>query len=149
MDRLAASMEEAEGILSDIARMIGKDASEIGTLRHTASKQISVIDVVTAVTGKHPRHAADDLRTVLTKYPNVALKLVQLKFPGRGQRDTPVASLETMVEIIMLLPGAAAARVRYFACKLLVRYLGGDLNLIEEVQQLHHVQAELRARVGI
>ena len=39
-------------------------------------------------------------------------KIVNLKFPGRGQCDTPGAEIETMIEIIMLLGAAAASYPR-------------------------------------
>ena len=34
------------------------------------------------------------------------------KFPGRGQRDTPVAPFMVILQIIMLCPGRAAANGR-------------------------------------
>ena len=47
--------------------------------------------------------------SVREQYPDVRTKCPDFKFPGRGQRMTPVAALATMVEIIMLLPGSTAA----------------------------------------
>ena len=55
------------------------------------------------------------------------------KFSGRGQRETPVADARSIVEIIMVLPGRAAARVRKAAADFVVRYLGGEPQLVEEV----------------
>ena len=55
---------------------------------------------------------------------------VNFRFPGRGQRNTPVAPARGIVEIIMLLPGQQAARVRRMAAHLICRYLGGDLSLV-------------------
>ena len=43
----------------------------------------------------------------------------------------PAADVRGMVEIIMLLPGHHAARVRRHAAELLVRYLGGELKIID------------------
>ena len=37
---------------------------------------------------------------------------MNFRFPGKGQRNTPVAPARGIVEIIMLLPGQQAARVR-------------------------------------
>ena len=34
--------------------------------------------------------------------------ITHLKFPGRGQRETPVGDIYTVVELIMLLPGKRA-----------------------------------------
>ena len=79
----------------------------------------------------------------LKKYPEVNVSIVNLRFPGKGQRETPVAKLATMIEIIMLLPGSMAANTRVQASTLLVRYLGADLRLVDEVQNLRHVQEEL------
>ena len=59
-----------------------------------------------------------------------------LKFPGRRQRDTQVSDVRGAVELIMLLPGRQAAQVRRQADELLVRYLGGDLRLVDEVCQI-------------
>ena len=51
-----------------------------------------------------------------------------------------MANLPTIVEIIFLLPGKTAARIRSEAAKLIVRYVGGDLSLVQEVRQMAHVQ---------
>ena len=44
--------------------------------------------------------------------PEVHFTGMNFRFPGRGQRNTPVAPARGIVEIIMLLPGQQAARVR-------------------------------------
>ncbi len=58
-----------------------------------------------------------------------------MKFPDargrKGQKDTPVVEAKGIVEIIMLLQGHHAARVRRQAAELLVRYLGGDVAIID------------------
>ena len=76
------------------------------------------------------------------KQPRGLSKLDRLQFPGRGQRDTPIADVRGIVEIAMLLPGRRAARVRRQAAKLHVRYLGGDLSLVDEVCALRGLQEE-------
>ena len=50
-----------------------------------------------------------------------------------------------IVEVIMLLPGQQAARVRRQAAELLCRYLGGDLALVDEFVWEQHVQNYLMA----
>jgi len=45
-----------------------------------------VIDVASAITGKDSRHAAADLRVILEKHPEVNDRIVNFRFPGRGQR---------------------------------------------------------------
>ena len=48
-----------------------------------------------------------------------------------------------IVEIVMLLPGHQAARVRRAAAELLCRWLGGDLTIIDEVCRNRMLQQEL------
>lgn len=53
-------------------------------------------------------------------------------FRGRGQRRTPVASIENIVLIVSRLPGAAAQKFAQGAAITLTRLLGGDATLGEE-----------------
>ena len=70
----------------------------------------------------------------MASYSEALTGCSSFRFPGRGQwKETPVAELRTIVEIIMVLPGRAAARVRKAAADVMVRYLGGDPTLVEEV----------------
>ena len=63
---------------------------------------------------------------------------------GRGgQRSTPVTCASGIIEIVLLLPGRVAARVRRQAAELLCRYLAGDLSLVDEVCRLRGIQEEL------
>ena len=50
---------------------------------------------------------------------------------------------EGIIQIIMLLPGRAAAIARKSAANVIVRYLGGDLSLVDEVMANRQIQAEL------
>ena len=81
------------------------------------------------------------------KYPDVSAKCTDVKFPdarGRqGQRKTKVTDVRGMIEVVMLLPGRMASRVRTTAAGLLCRYLGGDLSLADEVCALRGVQEQL------
>ena len=93
----------------------------IGKTGETPPK-ISVIDVVQAMTGKDARHAAQEVRTMCSHHPEVDQILVHFLFPGQGQRKTPVTSVRGIVEVVMLLPGTQAARVRRQAAELLCRW---------------------------
>jgi hypothetical protein len=68
---------------------------------------------------------------------------VNFKFSGRGQKETPVTDARGIVDIIMVLPGKAAASVRRQASNVLVRYLGGDPTLVEEIAANRFAQEEL------
>ena len=110
----------------------------------------SVIDVAIAVTGHDTNYASQAVRNVCEKHPDVHEKIMDVKFPDalgrKGQKNTPVVDAKGIVEIIMLLPGRQAARVRRQAAELLVRYLGGDLGIIDEVIALRGLHEELAAR---
>jgi len=78
-----------------------------------------------------------------TEYPEFKSGCCDFKFKGRGQRDTPVACVRGIVEILVLLPGRQAARVRRQAAEILTRYLGGDLSLVDEICRNRGMQEEL------
>ena len=106
-----------------------------------------MIDVVEAITGQVKSNAGKTLERVKESHPEVYPNLINYRFPGRGQRDTPIADVRGIVEIVMLLPGRHAARVRRQAAELLCRYLGGDLALVDEVCRIRGFQEELAAAV--
>ena len=64
----------------------------------------------------------------------------------KGQRKSPACDVKTICEIIFLLPGRHAARVRRQAATLLCRFLGGDLGLVDEVCRIRGFQEELAVR---
>ena len=84
-------------------------------------------------TGLNGNHAGKAYRDLTARYPDVHCIGVNFRFPGRGQRGTPVANVRGIVEIIMMLPGQQTAHVRRQAVELLCRYLGGDVILVDEI----------------
>ena len=128
--------------------LLGRDVLHIRKTSENPAR-IRVIDVVAAITG-HRSNGSSNAAVIFMRlkndHPEVIANCSDLKFPGRGQRKTPVASVRGIVEIIMLLPGQHAARVRRQAAELLVRYLGGDLAIIDEVCALRGFQEELAIR---
>ena len=69
----------------------------------------SLIDIAMMVTGKGYKYAAQQIDRVKERYHEVSAKCRNLKFPSRGQRETPAGDLYT---VNMLLPGRHAAQVR-------------------------------------
>jgi len=94
---------------------------------------VSVIDVVAVATKFSSKVASNYAQRFAQEYPDVSQEWCNFKFPGQGQRETPVTGARGAVELVMLLPGKAAARVRKAAAQTLVRYLGGDMSLVEEI----------------
>ena len=77
------------------------------------------------------------------RYLEVNEKIINLKFPGRGQRPTPAGDIYAAVELIMLLPGRRAGLVRSEAARLFVRFYGGDQALAEQVIHNRERQEQL------
>ena len=111
------------------------DAGSVQKIRKTAEDppRVAVYDVLQVVTGCSAQNCSVIYSRVSDAFPDVLTDCSYFKFSGRGQRETPVADARTVVEIIMVLPGRAAARVRKAAADVMVRYLGGDPALVEEV----------------
>ncbi len=124
---MAAS--SAYGIPTQLAALLGREAVQIRKTDENPP-QISVIDVVVAITGQTQSNSAVAFKRLQHDHPEVTANSSDFKFKGRGQRDTPVTDVRGIVEIIMLLPGQQAARVRRQAAELLVRYLGGHLDFM-------------------
>jgi len=119
---------------------------QVGRIRMTPEKLPSLVDVGVILTGQSASNTSVTLQRLLQTHPDLTAKCSQVSFGGRGgNRQSLVPNdLATLIEIIFLLPGRAAAQVRQEAAKIFVRYLGGDLRLIQEVEHLHHVQNFLR-----
>jgi hypothetical protein len=98
-----------------------------------------VYDLISAVVGNldTARRAFNRLKDVGTRCPDM------FKFPGQGQRPTPVVDARGAVEILLVLPGRVAAHFRRSAADVIVRYLGGDPSLVEEVVANRRIQEQL------
>lgn len=74
-------------------------------IRVTEDGLFSVVDVLRRVFWRKERsvNAHQMLKSISVKYPDVARECVKFKFPGRGQRETPVATQETCETILRLL----------------------------------------------
>ena len=89
------------------------------SVRVTDDKQFSVYDVLVALKVTDKAHAAETLKRISDKYSEVNHFCVNFKFPGRGQRETPVASEEGIYQILMLSPGQKGAEFRKWAATVL------------------------------
>lgn len=89
--------------------------------------KVSVYDLIDAVT-EQPDAGRKTFFRLKNEYPNVGAFCPNYKFPGRGQRLTPVTNARGVVTIINLLPGRAAAVFRSASADVMVRFMGGDLS---------------------
>ena len=121
---MAAS--SGDDIPTQLAAPLGRRTVRIRKTSESPPR-ISVIDVVEAITGQVKSNAGKTLERVKESHPEVYPNWINFRFPGRGQRETPiVADVRGIVEIVMLLPGRHAARIRRQAAELLCRCLGGE-----------------------
>lgn len=119
----------------------GEFAGKTVRVTKEATPRVSVLDITTIACEQNGNPSLYFARLCDT-YPDVRTSCSHFKFPGQGQRDTPVTDARGIVKILMLLPGRKAATFREQAADTLVRYLGGDETLIAEI---HAIRAEAEA----
>ena len=129
-------------IHGQLSTLVGREVKQLRKTSETPPR-VSVIDVITAVLGVSGNVAAVTLGRLKSEFPEVTSGCCDFKFKGRGQRGTPVTCVRGIVEIVVLLPGRQAAKVRRQAASLLTRYLGGDLALVDEICRNRGLQEEL------
>jgi hypothetical protein len=66
------------------------------------------------------------------------------QFDGAGENETPVTDIEGLVQMFLLVPGRRAAVFRRQVSELFVRFAGGDLSLIDDLERAALVQKRLR-----
>ena len=101
------------------------------------TKKGSVLDVVQLVTQCGQANATKVFQRITDQFPELLPRCQNLKFPGRGQRPTPVAFLKDLIEIAWLCPGKHAKEFRRTGAVTLCRALGGDLSLVDEIRARH------------
>ncbi|KAK9831163.1 hypothetical protein WJX74_005710 [Apatococcus lobatus] len=104
-------------------------------------RRVSVFDSIKVITGNENHW--ETWAYLSKRYPEVLEFVSDFKFPGKGQRNTPVVGSRGLVTIMNLLQGERAARFRAAEADVLVRYLGGDLSLVREVQGIRQAQEQL------
>lgn len=105
-------------------------------------KAVSIYDAITiAIETKNPHKAFIDVQkshpevlSISSQFGQKCNDFHQHKFPGQGQRLTPVATARGIMRIMMLLPGSKAAAFRNKAAETILKVLGGSESLIEEIR---------------
>lgn len=128
--------------------MLPTEIADFGTeVRFTDDGHVSVYDAITFATGdKNPRKTWGRLSE---QYPEVVAFRYNFKFPGKGQRETPVTDFQGFLEILVVLPGRLAARVREEAVRTLIRAMDGDLTLVDEILERVKGSQQRVSSVGI
>ena len=98
------------------------------------TNQGSILDVISLLTGFESNNSSKVLERLKVAHPEVATKCRNLKFPGKGQKNTAVANTATLVELAFLCPGKVASQFRRQGAETLCRHLAGDLSLGNKAQ---------------
>ena len=102
--------------------------------------KLSVYDLIISVTGQTANAARKTFKQTIISFPDINSMYCKFKFKGRGQQFTPVTNAKGAVLIINALPGKVAARLRVEWADIIVRYLGGDLTLVQKIAHNRTVQ---------
>jgi prophage antirepressor-like protein len=90
------------------------------TVRSTEDRRFSVYDVLVAFgVADKPSNAKNVYDRLAASNLELTTICSKFKFPGRGQRDTPVATEEGIYQILMLCPGQRGAEFRVWAAGIL------------------------------
>lgn len=93
-----------------------------------------LIEAVTKTTQTNASHAWTKIKTAGFLNKN-GIHVATHRFPGQRGRPSEIVDIPTGLQIIMVLPGKTAAKVRVKASVLLTRFLAGDLTLVGEVYE--------------
>jgi hypothetical protein len=110
--------------------------TEIASGRHSSVKVtdddlLYAVDLVMAVTGKDRDMAGNVIRRLPDQVFNSS-KFVERRSP-RGGHPTKLVSFHDAIELVMVLPGKRAKRVKAQFANIIHRYLAGDKTLISEI----------------
>jgi hypothetical protein len=138
--------ESIDAIEAELSLALGQPVEDLRRIRKTSTNLVSLIDAISVFNGLTRMRATVALKHLWDRVPELTVtrsQVVHHQFEGSG-RPTQVAPLAIVYEILMLLPGKKAAIARRSAAKLVVRYLGGDPSLVQEVEANRAFQERLK-----
>ena len=93
------------------------------------------------------KNASDYNKILLRDHPEVSLLQRNFRFSGQGQRDTPVAGRNGILQIMQLLRSKKAAKFRECVAGLVEKYLDADMGLADDItdRALQAHMADLKA----
>ena len=103
-------------------------------------QRLSVYDLIVNATGQTANAARKTFSRMVKAFPEMRSTVWKVQVNGYA---TPVTNAKGAVLIINALPGRTATRLRIEWAGVIVRYLGGDLSLIEEVAHNRNVQENI------
>ena len=119
----------------DLEMLWAIDPATLAGVRKKDGK-VAIYDVLRTVTLQAPDACRKIWRRLLETHPELVGICQEMKFggAGRGNRQlTPATDARGIAMVLMVLPGPAATIFRMQAAGVLVRFLGGDPELVAEV----------------
>jgi hypothetical protein len=138
-------------------------------VRKTENGLYSVFDAIRFIAQKDNQRIV--WKRLSERHPEVVTDVTTFKFEGKGQKETPVADKQTIIEIISLLPGKVGGETRRAAIELLLKYIeapeelakaaiakivdGDKLRDVHEmafkkyITQYHPLMGEVKRRDGV
>jgi hypothetical protein len=129
--------------LLELQLLNGKEAirgKKVVASNSTEVDMFSVYDFINVVCGKgikqsYGRVIYFNLTSDNSEYKDEVDKSTSnLKFPGRGQRDTPCMSMRGLQRLLMILGGKVAAEYRALVETTFTRVMAGDRSLIKVIE---------------
>ena len=119
-------------------------------IRKTEDNKVSIVDVIAQIKNCTQHYAAKMYKRLVEeeRVPDCEMRNIARAAPkGTGGKParpyaTPVASAAEITQIIWQLPGASEFRKN--CANVCVRYLGGDMSLVDEISQNKRLQEQLR-----
>ena len=136
IDKLLQEIKEKQTLTFD-----GIFSGREKEIRITPDKMISVFDFITVVSGQqNPRKTWERILNEHGEELGIVSKCHYAQF-GKTKK-TPVINVQGMVKLLFWLPGETAKQFRAKSAETMIRYLGGDLTLIDEIKAIdkHHIE---------
>jgi len=101
---------------------------------------ISVLDTIQTCSGCKKESTRKLWQRIKNEYNNIVTDCRVIKFDGKKQKETPCINMTGFVKLLMIIPGKLADKFRSDVAPIIIRNLGGDTSLINEIKytdQLH------------
>jgi hypothetical protein len=122
--------------LQFIGPFIGKE----DLINITPDKKVSVYDLIMVVCDQSRNTAQGTWTRIIKKHQNeITANCSYYKF---SNKNTPCVDTKGIVTLLMFLPGDNAKQFRAASAGVLVRYLGGDPTLIDEIKAIDAMHQE-------
>ena len=102
------------------------------------NEYVSVFDIIQVAGGVTKNSVHNTWKRMKETYgEEVLTHCKDLKFAGPGQRETVCVNVQGLVKLLMWIPGEKAKKFRELTADVMIRYLGGDLTLINDVKNIN------------